>query len=236
MMTFGSTTRGKYPKTSQKSLLFQFILLEFINSYTEVLNILKITNVLHISLKEVQALNTSLSKLAGSARGSIRFFSWNMEDGILSRLKNYCANYALEAKDSPGILKMQTQLTKVFINCRETLEAIRLAEENELSEPNKKILHKILNTIIRQMNRFSKLTTTLMKQFSADENVVFFILRHKAELNNLLGSQFILKLFKKMYPKGADGAKEFLIKNYGLRGFNHLEPQILQQISELKAS
>jgi hypothetical protein len=236
-MSFGLTTWGLKPQPSYKSLLFQFILLEFISSYTEVLNIHQLSRDLQTTSDVVPALKLSINKLAGPARGCMRLFSWNLEDGILSRLKNYCANFTLEAKDSnPGILKMHAYLNQAFISCRKTLDVIGLFEERDLSQQNRQALHKVLTKVIQQMGRFSKMTAKLMQQFSTDENVVFFMLRHKSELDRLYGSQFVYKLINKMYPKGVEEAKDFLLKQYGQRGFDHLIPLIIKKISELKAT
>jgi len=237
-MSFGLATLH-WNKDTSKSLLFQFILSEFITSYREVLAIQQLASNLktesNINLKLIASLKSCLVKLAGSARSYKPHHSWNQEDGILFRLKNYCAHFSIqEEKNNSASLNMYLHINQAFLSCIQGLDAICLLEEIDGSVQNIQMLSKILTRIIKQMGRFSKLTTSVMRKFNKDENIVYFMLRHQSELDSLYGSQFVFKLINRMYPKGIEGASNFLFIQYKKRGFDHLIPRLQKKISELK--
>ncbi len=225
-----------------KSLLFQFILSEFIDSYREILIIHQIQTELKSGFSQIQLehLKSSMMKLAGSSKTYMRLFAWNHEDGILARLKNHCL-YLREAfsfqskKESHTLFKMQNYINKAFINCLQSLDALHLTDKIEISEKQIQNLHKLLNQIISPMRKFSKLAASVMQKFRNDENVLFFMLRHKSDLDRLYGSQFVFKLINRMYKKGIDEFSDFLLDRYKKRGFHHLIPGICNYIAELKS-
>lgn len=237
-MSFALTAiQHRNTRIQSKGLLFQFILSEFITSYSEVLTIHQLFPSVEqmLNSETISALKANLIKLAGSPRKYSRLFSWNQEDGILSRLKNYCADFSLQGeKDDRIISKMQSYINQAFLSCIQGVDAIQLLENIDRSEQNIKKLYKILSKFIKEMRLFSKLTAEIMRQFSGDENVVFFMLRHQPELDRLYGSRFVFKLINKMYPKGIAQASDFLLNQYKQRGFDHLIPTIQKKISELE--
>lgn len=227
-MSFALTAiQHRNTRIQSKGLLFQFILSEFIASYSEVLNM----KVESLNVQTISSLKANLIKLVGSSQKHL--FSWNLQDGVLTRLKNYCADFSLQGEKSDTIiLKMQSYINQAFLSCIQSIDAIQLYENCE--EPHQSKLHKILSKFIKEMRCFSKLTVEIMRQFSGDENVVFFMLRHQPELDRLYGSRFVFKLISKMFPKGITQVSDFLLSQYKQRGFDHLIPTIQKKISELE--
>lgn len=228
-------------KKTSKSLLFQFILSEFISSQSEISTIHKLATTLKTNsnskLELINSLKSSLVKLAGSAKSYKPLFSWNQEDGILFRLKNYCAHFSLQGENSNKTsLDMHLHINQAFLSCIQGLDTIRLLEEIEDTSQNMQGLDKILSRIIKQMGRFSKLTANLMRKYNDDENIVYFMLRHQTDLDKLYGSKFVLKLINRMYPKGIEEAANFLTTKYKTRGFDNLIPRLQKKISELKVT
>lgn len=220
-----------------ESLLFQFILSEFIDSHKELTNIDNILLILKKNFNKsiLASLKTSVIKLAGSSENPIKLFSWNAQDGILTRLKNYCSHLSsTQKKQKEAVIKMQSDVNQAFLSCLESLDTIRMVEE--LDESDKKIesLSRLLHKIICKMRHFSKLTTELIHEFHQDENVIFFLLDHQSDLNKLYGSNFLQKMMQKMFPKGLEEAAHFLLRRYKKRGFDHLLPRIKHKIAELK--
>lgn len=237
-MSFALTAiQHRNTRIQSKGLLFQFILSEFITSYSEALTMHQLLpSVEHmVNSETISALKANLIKLAGSTGNYSRLFSWNQEDGLLSRLKSFCADFSLQGKKDDHIIsKMQSYINQAFLSCIQGLDTIRLLEDSDGPEQNIKKLYKILSKFIKEMRCFSKLTVEIMRQFSGDENVVFFMLRHQPELDRLYGSRFVFKLISKMFPKGITQVSDFLLSQYKQRGFDHLIPTIQKKISELE--
>lgn len=223
-----------------ESLLFQFILSEFIDSYREIVAIHQIQLELHndFNVAKLELLKASMVKLVGCSKSHMRLFSWNHEDGMLARLKNHCL-YLKEAISFQGkkvnhiLCKMQFYINKAFIMCVKGLDLLYLNEKVQITEKKIQNIHKFIDQIISPMQKFSKLAASVMEKFQKDENVLFFILRHKPDLDNLYGTQFVFKLINRMYPKGIDQFSEFLVGRYKIRGFHHLIPKIRNKITEL---
>ena len=76
----------------------------------------------------------------------------------------------------------------------------------------------------------------LILEFSLDENVLFFILRHKDKLDSIYGEGFVKKIFNKMYPDGINEAENYVKKKYAKRGFHNLLMVIASKFTELALS
>ena len=75
-----------------------------------------------------------------------------------------------------------------------------------------------------------------METFKEDENVLFFILRHKTQLEEAFGEKFVELLFKKMHRDGSAGIEKLLLKQYSKRGFDTLLPVIKAKMAQLSLS
>lgn len=226
LMTQSLLPARHYNAYHQKdSLLFQFILSELISVHREIHGL-----TLCLEQNESKLLGEKLGKLVGSSQDFMRLFSWNLGDGMLFKLKNYCALFSHNADTKEKEpLALLHYAEKLWAHCLQTLEAFREApiECIGLKIP----LEKTMNSV----NRFSKLIARLIPQFRDDENVLFYIVRHHTEFDALYGPKFTYRLMHRLFQKGLKEAKFFLTKKYKDRGFDNLLPAIDGLISELEA-
>lgn len=222
------------------SLLFQFILADFISAFEAIQTLDTICHRKPISLPEhayehhqeiPQQIEKILYKLIGAKRDEMRLFSWNFNEGILTRLKSYCSLFSQNAdSDEKELMAMLHYADKVMQYCLQGVNALH--ESPDKRTPLFAALEKASNA----MHRFAKLIARVIHQFRDDENVIFFVLRHKQQIDKLYGRRFTFKLLCRIYPKGLREARLFLTKRYMERCFDNLPPIISTMISELEAS
>lgn len=237
------------------SLLFQFILSELIGAYRivrdvdQILQDFKNTSLRPSSREDAEelfdTLKSHIGKLGGSSQDYMRFFSWN-EDGILAKLKNICAfflqNQDVESKDAQNLHRFSH---RAWLLCLRSLDIMRLMEHEYILDNLRKskplsshyeLLLQTLEKIKLSVQRMTRIIARLITLFRDDENVIFFLLRYKEQLNELYGPKFVIKLIIQMYPAGLKEASDFLLKKYANRGFDNLLPIIASKISELEAA
>jgi hypothetical protein len=208
------------------SLLLQFILSEFIASYREILMIHQLSKETTENPTLVtKNVSQCIEKLSGSSKISMKMYSWNLEEGILSKLKNYCEHFSLNNKDYHDLHHFAHQ---AWLNCLQSFEILKC---NCISSKN---LQKVLNRIASLMRRFARIALRLIQKYREDENILFFVLRNHEQLDAIYGSQFVFKLFSRLFPRGLSGALEFLQQRYSARGFENLKKIINNKIAELE--
>lgn len=227
-------TRDQFQSThKQRALLLQFILYELILSHKEIQHINEFAKAYVLSdPPSLDVIASSLAKLAGSAHGYMRLFSWN-DDGIQTKLKNYCAllcqNGTSRVKNEVG---MHREANQAWLIALQLLDAIRLQDTS--TKKTIHLLQSLFKKLDRSTKRFARYTANAICLFHNDENLLFFILRYKEDLDELYGEGFIAKILRKMFPRSLDKAKNFLMQKYTDRGFDHLIPIIQEKIEELK--
>lgn len=191
---------------TSNSLLFQFILHDFLLAY-------------HVlSTAQPKEIANTMAKLSGASSHHMRLFSWGLDSGILARLKNYCAFFSDNLQDESDIVAMYRCADKAWLLSLECLD-------NSTEEG--------VNKVSSQLSKFGKLVDKVALQFSDDENVVYFFLRHHQEFDQVVSRSFVYKLLNKMYPRGVSEAERFLVSRYSKRGFDSLLPAISSKIVEL---
>lgn len=224
------------------SLLFQFILAEFLEAFTEIqrldalccrvptplpsdeLSCRQAENNLHL-------IQPILTKLVGSTRDYMRLFSWNYSEGLLSKLRTYCALFLQNADtDEKELIAIQHYADKIWQNCLQAVDAL-----NDVPQDRPQLFAS-LEKSSSAMQRFAKLITRLIHQFRNDENVMFYILRNHKTFDQLYGNRYVIKLFSKIYPKGIKEVQLLLIKKYSDRGFENMLPSIYATTAEVEAS
>lgn len=220
-----------YPHQNN-SLMFQFIIAEYINASIQI-------DLISSHLPETHKgtmdnLERSLQTLSGSLQEYMRFFSWNLEEGILSKLKCYTALFAANAEIMHSkhlqLEKYSNQAWKISL---ESLDMMRLIQHKKNDLSLYESLYQSLSHLTAVFKKFGKLLAELILEFSQDENVLFFVLRHKEKLDCIYGAGFVKKLFIKMYPEGIAEAEQYLKTKYAKRGFNNLLLVIASKFTEL---
>lgn len=206
------------------SLLFQFILSEFLEAFREIQMIV-------LKQYAIEELTTGLKKLAGSPHEYMRLFPWNHNNGILAKLKNYCSLFSQNtySKEKESIA-LQHYAEKAWVFCLETLDILYESTDGSTAHVNP------LNKAYNALQRISRVIARLLVQFRDDENVVFFVLRHHDQFDGLYGTKFVSRLFCRMYPKGLAETAHFLSTKFGTRGFENILPIVKTKISELETA
>jgi hypothetical protein len=213
------------------SLMFQFIMAEFIQASHQI-------QLLDLSLPQlhqgvVQEVEKLIHSLAGASHDYMRFFSWNTQEGILSKLKGYTALFASNNKNNKhGLLeKFANDAWKTSVESLDILYLIRQEKDDMLLLGE--ALYRKLDVLKTVFKKFGKLVAELILEFSQDENVLFFILKQKSKLEDIYGIGFVKRIFAEMYPEDILKVKHFLKKQYLQRGFGNLLGSISEKCSQL---
>ena len=235
-------TASRYLESN--SLIIQFVLSEMIEAFAiidkveQLLPNLPETPPKRTSAKtrEVQdALMAAITKLAGSSQEYMRIFTWNPNDGTLTKLKNYCSFFAtLQTPLDPDVMALQRHADRAWANCIDALGRLRAAQLSPLhkdADPVK--LKSSLEKMITRLRSLAKTVAAICGQFRDDENVLFFILSHQEALDRLYKTDFVFITFCKLFPKGLVEAEKLLLQRFGARGFDQLLPVIVKKIAAL---
>lgn len=227
-------------------LLFQFILVQFIEAYTDIQSLETLCHrkpaplVLEKNVKSTpkdffnsQQVGAILTKLAGTPRQSIHHVSWNYHEGLLAKLKTNCALLLNQADaNEKELIALQHYAEKTWAGCVAAVDSFRDLHKDK--EKEHFIQH--IDKTSQAMSRFAKLIARIPHIFRDNENVLFCILCYKESLDRLYGPRFVAKLLTKMHPGGFSQLQAFITKKYSERGFHHLIPAIISKITELEVS
>ncbi|MFQ5728816.1 MAG: hypothetical protein ACE5GN_00455 [Waddliaceae bacterium] len=243
-------TRYESPKShlttyhDNNSIVMQFILFELINAFDIIDEIESLIPEINLDSSKkfsssdrenLDSLTASITRLAGYTQKYMRIFTWNLNDGILAKLKNYCSFFATNLKPlDADVMALQRHADRAWINCLEALDQIRAAQRPSSGKaPGLLKLKSALEKMITRLRNLTKVIANICHQFREDENVLFFILSHQEELDRLYKTDFVVILFCKIFPKGLADAERLLMKKFASRGFDHLIPIISQKIAAL---
>ncbi|MEI8365950.1 MAG: hypothetical protein WCF65_05990 [Parachlamydiaceae bacterium] len=238
----GVPTRHVNTYHCNNSLIFQFVLSEFIESFSTIQqlnsyccnpNSASLGDAISFStaISHRQEIGTCLTKLLGSSNGHIHLFSWNFSEGILSKLKTYCALLLQNSdNDEKELIALQHYAEKIWLGCLQIGEALNSTPFE--AGPLTAAVEKASSSMIR----FSKLIARLISQFRDDENVIFYVVRNHKILDKLYGNRFVFKLLGRLYTKGMHEVQHVLSVKYSARGFDDLLPAIRSHIAEIEAA
>lgn len=206
------------------SLLFQFLLHEMLSTLEEAY---RVENFIEEKVSvEVfcHQMTEHLILLAGSELEYMRIFSWIVDSGHLTKVKNY-ARLLVEQRSEPLFLKLLERANQAWDDCLHLLELIRSygPELKRLKEETKNVLSAI--------DKIFPIIEELLPEYRNDENVLLFLLKHKDLMDHTLGEGWTKKTFAALHPKGA---LPFLTQRYRERGFLELIPEISDRMKGLK--
>ncbi len=229
------------------SLLFQFILAEFIFTFTEVqrmevvykeMETLLITGRFLANVdSHLDKLLSSVTQLTGSSMINEHISPWDSKSGSLSKLRHHCYPFVnrSDSKDK-SIVNLNICVSKAFhssLQAREIIIYLQQEKHNVKGVPDYAMLYQLLDRLIDNINRVSRLILRIIIQYRDNENVVYFLLRKRDELNTLYKTDLVSKIFRKMYPNEVEEAGQLLMKKYSDRGFKNLLNAIATKIAEL---
>lgn len=233
-----------------KSLLFQFILSEFITSYKKVQELERHYQEMESLLikQRLQGdVNTHLNQLlhlmpaltgAQMVIGNEQTFPWTHDKGSLNKLRHYCYLLSHRLPDQEDVLNLNIAVSKAFhsaLQIREVIFSLQRQLEDIERVPNYVSLYQLLDRVIDNIRRVSRLILRILVQFKDDENVLYFLLKYRTDLDQLYKTQFVARILKKMFPNGSEDAKNLMIQKYSERGFHHLLDSISSNLLSLKA-
>ncbi|CRX38479.1 hypothetical protein [Estrella lausannensis] len=215
----------------EDGLVFQFILSEWLLAEkTSFLLLCHIDKLLEkpSSKKIYQDMEACLKQLSGIGHDFIRFISPG-DDGILKKLSHFTAILArdiLEDHAAERILRRSANQAWGFAIEMESLVQ-NLQKGPRASTPeNVEQIKRQGEKIALELKKMGRTIPGLFAKFAKDENVLFFLVRHKKDFDKFQGAGFVKRLLIKTYPKGIAEAEEYLIYRYKKRGFDDLIPAI----------
>ncbi len=218
----------------EKGLLFQFILSETLAASRQ------IHVIAHHNRYEHELIQAIL-ELTGPLQEQMRLIAWTPNEGILTKLKGYCANLLHHVNPHDKVSLALSRLAgQSWLQCHNCLDAYNLWQEEPASRDLQDDLQKQLARLLQFHLRWTKLLAQKIKDFREDENVLFFLLRHHEDFDACFGEGFVRTLFLRLSPasqrKSLQAAEDFISQKYLKRGFESLLPIIKTKISELKCS
>lgn len=196
-------------------LLLQFLLADFIRAYEDFQSIQSL-------IAEEQfnhSLFTLLARFSGPTPKRVKFFDWSPDNGSLYKLYYYAAFITDEAESlGEEFPNLEKSCRKCWMLGTHLLESIEEHNYEELTAATKK-----LQRCIRQIAKEIVRAITLLRD---SENLLYFLLRRRTQLDVIYGAAFTVGLLGSLFPSGLAGAKEFLIERYTARGFDKVADAI----------
>lgn len=189
-------------------LLLQFSLSEFFHAYQLFLNIRKLIDEEQFN----HTLTAFLAKFSGSATERSKIFYWSPEHGSLAKLYYY-ASILSEAADNAHL--NSSPLEKICRKCWVQSSHLNEAIEVQRYGIVPPILEKLQKSI-RQIAKELMKAVTIQKR---NENVLFFLLRHRSQIDAAYGENFTIRLIAGLFSNGLDEAKAYMMDKYAERGF-----------------
>lgn len=177
-----------------------------------------------------------IESLSGSMLDYMRIFSWNQEGGLLRRLSNYCSIFSQQSKKHhKEAQSMQRYANQAWLYCIECHDIIADIRNMPFAKTigHREILYKHLMKIIKLIEQIAAKLPFIIEDFSNDENVIFFVLRHREDFDSLIRPGLVKAILKRCYSKGLKQTEKFLIDRYKERGFKQLLPIISENIQAL---
>lgn len=232
-----------------ESLLFQFILAEFLITYKEIQKIEKIYSAIELELirnhlhanvdHPFYSILDILPQLIGNPMivNHEQSFQWTYNKGSLSKLRHFAYLFSLKRSDYPEVVNMNVCVSKAFHSALQLKEVI-LNIQHKLSDyqiPDYITFYQLTDKLIDNMRLTSRLIIKILIHKKEDENILHFLLQNQEAFDEVYKTSFVLRILKKMYPKGMKHAKDLVVEKYVRRGFLSLLEPISEQFTKLES-
>lgn len=228
-----------------KGLLFQFIIAEFLLASREVQALSSVIEQFKMSTEQkdhylkreywLNNLKGALAKLAGPDNEFIHQHVWNVEEGPLAKFKNYCSLLARQQEqDIKEYEALSRYSQKTWLLCLQCFEEVReiekrlegskvitTLEEGEIL-PHYEFIYQFVHKIAFSFERIVRIIIRLIHSFGNNENVLLYLLRHRAEIEEIFGRDFVPHALSRLHPQGLSGTIQALKDKFRLRGFEQL--------------
>lgn len=215
------------------SLLFQFVLNDFLLALEEVAIIKALTEESTQPEDFFHKITDYLIKLAGSEQEYMRIFSWIVDSGVLTKLKNTSDLLSERANKSDDYyIDLHNAAHKAWLDCLHTVDLLQELKKGRGNLLKIVELKKSVEKSIASIIKLKPVIKKIIPKYAQDENVLYFILRHRDLFDKHLGKEWTKKFFKALHPHGA---LDYMTEKYTQRGFTNLIPEINEKL-QLMAS
>ena len=194
------------------SLLFQFVLHEFLRTLGEVYKLECVVSDEDTPEAIHGKLTDYLLKLAGTEQEYVRIFTWIYDAGVLTKLKNSVDLLSQKAPvEDSEMRSLHLVVQKAWLECLHSIDLYRNQE-----------LKALKPQVLKAMKLIRKIPAALKKvlsRYDEDENVIYYLIRHKNQFDHIIGPDFLKDMLHK-------NSIPFLIERYRMRGFDKLIPEI----------
>lgn len=218
--------------SKDSSLIFQFLLSEFLKSMEHVIQVEELLE--HYQQSDsFHDLLAPLSELCGKMPYDARFTPWAIQEGNLLKLGNLIRIFVNLEGESKELKELQNDVEKGLREASGALELLRISEEEKSSIYFKDSIEKHLKSALKSLKKLPKEIIPILNQFKKNENVLFFLLRYQSSFRTIYSKRFLKSFLEKINPSGLGALNRFIVKEYSKRGFNHLTDTINEKMAEL---
>jgi hypothetical protein len=201
-----------------KNLWMQFLVSEYFSSWQGAEMLVKIAS-------EKQLQLDPLHHAVGVLLGSPQSYGWKMEEGCIAKLRYYSLQFCQHNTSCTFSQALQQDANQAWLACLMILDFFHLVKSDPLARKHRSGLKKSCLKLQAFLHSLGTHLQCLLQQFP-DENILFFMLRHKKQFDTLFGENYVAALFNSFFPQGEKEALEFLQFKYAERGFENLIPVI----------
>jgi hypothetical protein len=221
------------------SLLFQFLLSEFLKAYDTTQEVEAVLNRFQGEKDREKSFSTQdrtdillgITDLIGQIVSFAPTFPWTIRQGNLKALVHYSHLLQKKQQSAPLVETSERAYRQAALSRQHLLT---WQEKGSLPPVHKKALIRAIDSMIRNMHKFGNHLTKEITNHSHNENVIFFLLHHNLEFDTLFHAPYVMGLLDKMYRGGIDQAEQHLIRQYTKRGFENLLPRVIQTFANVR--
>ncbi|MDR3624430.1 MAG: hypothetical protein P4L16_04735 [Chlamydiales bacterium] len=210
------------------ALLVQFIFNELFVSHQSALTLKEhFKDIANLPNKECLALQNCLVQLLGNLAFNMPNCSILHQEGSLIKLRNYGHIFSEHfQKHMQEIESFCASIQNGFHEGLMAKELIVISSKKSLIEKDNTKLCIHLETLLNSLLLALSHLISILPHYNQNENLLFFLMRQRKELDLLLFPSTTNDLLLKIYPEGLQKMKAFLEKRYSEKGFHHLIPSI----------
>lgn len=214
--------RQFYGKCQSPSISLQFLISEFFQTYDSFRKIVYLIN----EEQYGEPLNSLISSLISFQFGQFSLFSKKLDESNLSKLLHYATcleRHEIQAlHDTPSLSSVCRQCWMLGLQILESIDTTDFKRIFPLLKKIRHVIKRIGNDLVKAI--------ILLKD---DENILYFVLRHTKQFDELYGIRFTSKLFKSLFGQSLGEARNYLVTKYSNRGFHELVPKIDSYFTEI---
>jgi len=212
-----------------ESITIQFILVTYLDAARTLHRIEQLLHHDQSQIKEVSRLFQSLHQ--SPQKDPLNLF--HSTGGLIQKMENYLQTLKKAAQNKRLPLStLQSCLVRMKKRCQTSRE---LLHKNE--DPTEETVNKIKRSqekISTCSQKVAQELSRLLMKFGAEENLALLMLKKQEEIGTVFGKTFLKEFMEKIYPGGLTEMKSFLLHQYSLRGFEELQPQIIDKVREIE--